>query len=82
MSNLKKITLTGAFWTLIGYGGSQVLRFGSNLLLTRLLFPEFFGLMGLVNVFIIGLALFSDVGIGVSIVQNKRGEEPAFANTA
>jgi O-antigen/teichoic acid export membrane protein len=82
MSNLKKLTLTGAFWTLIGYGGSQVLRFGSNLLLTRLLFPEFFGLMGLVNVFIVGLALFSDVGIGVSIVQNKRGEEPAFANTA
>jgi O-antigen/teichoic acid export membrane protein len=82
MSNLKKLTLTGAFWTLIGYGGSQVLRFGSNLLLTRLLFPELFGLMGLVNVFMLGLALFSDVGIGVSIVQNKRGEEPAFANTA
>jgi O-antigen/teichoic acid export membrane protein len=82
MSNLKKLTLTGAYWTLIGYGGSQVLRFAGNLLLTRLLFPEFFGLMTIVNVFIIGLTLFSDVGIGVSIIQNKRGEEPAFANTA
>ncbi|PSB22513.1 polysaccharide biosynthesis protein [filamentous cyanobacterium CCP2] len=82
MSNLKKLALTGAFWTLVGYGGSQIIRFAGNLLLTRLLFPELFGLMGIVNVFLVGLALFSDVGIGISIVQNKRGEEPAFANTA
>lgn len=38
--------------------------------------------MALVNVFMIGLAMFSDVGIGPSIIQNKRGEEPIFLNTA
>ncbi|WAL59448.1 oligosaccharide flippase family protein [Thermocoleostomius sinensis] len=82
MSNLKKRAVQGLVWTLVGYGGGQVLRLGGNLILTRLLFPEFFGLMALVNIFIMGLALFSDVGIGVSIIQNKRGEEPDFANTA
>lgn len=82
MSNLKKLALKGMVWTLVGYGGSQLLRLGGNLLLTRLLFPELFGLMAIINIFIIGLALFSDVGIGVSIVQNKRGEDPAFFNTA
>jgi O-antigen/teichoic acid export membrane protein len=38
--------------------------------------------MALVNVFIMGLHLFSDVGIGISIIQNKRGDEPDFLNTA
>lgn len=82
MTALKKLVIRGAFWTLLSYGGSQILRFASNLLLTRLLVPEFFGLMTLVNVFVMGLHLFSDVGIGISIIQNKRGDEPDFLNTA
>jgi O-antigen/teichoic acid export membrane protein len=80
--SLKKLAIRGMFWTVLGYGASQILRFGSNLLLTRLLFPEFFGLMALVSIFLMGLNLFSDIGIGISIVQNKRGDEPAFLNTA
>jgi O-antigen/teichoic acid export membrane protein len=79
---LKKQAVRGVLWTVLNYGASQVLRLGGNLLLTRLLYPEFFGLMALVNIFIVGLRLFSDVGIGLSIVQNKRGEDPAFINTA
>jgi O-antigen/teichoic acid export membrane protein len=69
-------------WTLAGYGGSQVLRLGGNLVLWRLLYPEAFGLMAIVNVFMQGLAMFSDVGIGPSIIQNARGEEPDHQNTA
>jgi O-antigen/teichoic acid export membrane protein len=82
MTALKKLVIRGMLWTVLGYGASQVLRFGANLILTRLLFPEFFGLMALVNIFIAGLMLFSDVGIGISIVQNKSGDEPEFLNTA
>jgi O-antigen/teichoic acid export membrane protein len=82
MTSLKKLAISGAVWTFAGYGASQILRFGSNLILTRLLFPELFGLMALINIFIIGLNLFSDIGIGQSIIQNKRGDEPAFLNTA
>ena len=69
-------------WTIFGYGTSQAVRLGANLILTRLLFPEAFGLMALIGVIITGLALFSDFGIGPSIMQNKRGDEPAFLNTA
>lgn len=82
MSSLKKLAIRGAFWTLIGYGLSQSLRLGANLILTRLLVPEMFGLMALVNVFILGLTLFSDIGIGPSIIQHKRGDDPNFLNTA
>lgn len=82
MSSIKQLALRGTFWTVASYGTSQILRFGSNLVLTRLLFPEIFGLMSLAYVFITGLHLFSDLGIHTSLVQNKRGEEPIFLNTA
>ena len=80
-ATIKKQAIAGTAWTVFGYGASQSLRLGSNLLLTRLLFPELFGLMALVTVFIVGLNLFSDLGTTPSIIQNKRGEEPIFLNT-
>ena len=74
--------LRSASWMMIGYGGSQALRLAANLVLARLLFPEAFGLMALVTVVTVGLSLFSDVGIGPSIAQNSRGDDPDFLNTA
>jgi O-antigen/teichoic acid export membrane protein len=71
-----------AAWTVAGFAAMQVIRFGSTLVLSRLLFPDVFGLMALVNVFLQGLQMFTDVGIGPSIIQNKRGDEPDFRNTA
>ncbi|MGF1537298.1 MAG: oligosaccharide flippase family protein [Elainellaceae cyanobacterium] len=82
MVSLKKKAIQGAAWTFIGYGASQGLRFAGNLILTRLLIPEYFGLMSLINTFILGLLLFSDLGIGPSLIQNKRGDDIDFINTA
>lgn len=74
--------LRGSTFVAIGYGASQAMRLAANLILTRLLFPEAFGLMALVSVFLVGLAMFSDVGIGLAIMQHKRGDDPVFLNTA
>ena len=82
MSSIKKLAIRGTIWTIASYGISQILRFGSNLILTRLLAPDVFGLMALVYVFITGLNLLSDIGIGSSLIQNKRGDDPDFLNTA
>ncbi|MFT5357376.1 MAG: O-antigen/teichoic acid export membrane protein [Polyangiales bacterium] len=71
----------GALFVLLGYGGSQVLRLIGNLILTRLLFQDAFGIMGLIQVVLMGLELFSDVGIGPSLIQNDRRDR-AFVNTA
>ncbi|MDH3201716.1 MAG: oligosaccharide flippase family protein [Myxococcales bacterium] len=71
---------SGALWTILGRGSGQVIRLVSNIILTRLLLPEYFGLMALVNVFLQGLALFSDIGIGPALIQNKR-EDAGFVNT-
>lgn len=71
-----------SIWSVIDFGGGQGLRLISNLVLTRFLFPEAFGLMALVSVVIVGLALFSDTGIRPLIVQNDRGDDPDFLDTA
>ena len=68
--------------TLGGYGASSAIRFASNLILTRLLLPEQFGVMALVTVIITSLYLFSDIGIGPNIIQSRSGEDPTFLNTA
>jgi O-antigen/teichoic acid export membrane protein len=80
--SLKQLAIKGTSWTLIGYGFTQLLRFGSNLTLTYLLSPSILGLVGLVYVVFGGIQLFSDFGLHQNIVQNRRGEEPNFLNTA
>ncbi len=79
---LRARALRGTAYTFLGFGAQQFLRLLSNLVLTRLLFPEAFGLMALVMVVLTGLQMFSDTGINTSIVQNKRGDDPAFLGTA
>ena len=65
--------LRGSVWTLLQYGGAQVLRLISNLVLWRLLTPDAFGLMALVGALMVGVNMFSDVGIGPSVIQHRRG---------
>ncbi len=82
LGSVKSRAIRGSIWTIVGYSGQQGLRLGGNLVVSRLLFPEAFGIMAIVNVFMQGLAMFSDLGIGPSIIQNKRGDDPDFLNTA
>jgi O-antigen/teichoic acid export membrane protein len=79
---LRKLVIRGSAFEMIGYGTAQVIRFGSNLVLSRLLFPEAFGLSALVNIMNQGLIMLSDVGLPTVIVQSPRGDEPKFLNTA
>lgn len=79
---LKAKAMRGAAWTFVGFGANKVLGLASTLVLTRLLFPEAFGLMALAGVFMTGLQMFSDIGIRPSIIQSKRGEDLDFLNTA
>lgn len=72
----------GSLLTVAKFGGSNLMRLISNLILTRLLFPEAFGLMALIHVVMSGVNLFSDLGIKASVIQHKRGDDPVFLNTA
>lgn len=68
-------------WVVVVFGLTQILRLGSNLVLTRLLEPEMFGVMAIVNVMLIGVVMFSDVGLWPSIVRNEKGTEKYFVDT-
>lgn len=81
-AQLRDRILRAGSWMLLGHMARQVLRLGSNLVLTRLLVPEMFGVMAIVTVVLIGLEMISDVGLRNNIIQSSRGEERIFLNTA
>lgn len=69
-------------WTLAGHGLGQLIRLASNLVMTRLLVPEMFGVMAIVITISMIFGMFSDLGLQQNIVQSPRGEEPEFLDTA
>lgn len=79
---LRALALRGSVWTFIGFGAKNILRLGSNLILTRLLAPEMFGLMALALVFLQGLEMMSDIGTKASIIRSDRGDDIHFLQTA
>ncbi len=74
--------LRGSLWTIVGHGISQLIRLISNLILTRLLFPEVFGLMAIAQIFVLGLIMLSDVGIISSVIRSDNVSNKKFLNTA
>lgn len=80
--SLKIQSIRAAFWSFLGKGGSHFFRMVGSLILTRILFPEAFGLMATATVFLTMVQLFSDTGTHTAIIQNPRGAEPEFLNTA
>jgi O-antigen/teichoic acid export membrane protein len=81
-SSLKLLSIRSAFWSVLGKGGGSILRIAGNLILTRILFPEAFGLMATANAIHLILQLFSDTGVNLATIQNPRGDQDAFLNTA
>lgn len=80
--SLKRRAVRGTVLSVVNVFGTQVLRLAGNLITTRILFPEAYGLMALVLVLTQGLHMISDVGIIPSIVQHERGDERSFLDTA
>ena len=61
---------------------SQLLRLVSNLVLTRLLVPEAFGLMALANTLYLALVMCSDLGVWQCVVRSARCGDERFLGTA
>lgn len=80
--SLKRKAYDSALWTVVGFGIGSILRLAGSMVLTRLLDPRAVGMMTLINTIVRGFELFTDVGVGYSIVREKRGTDPAFLNTA
>ena len=69
-------------WVVLTSGLGHLLRLGSNLILTRLLVPEMFGLMSIANTVAVIMCLLSDIGLRQAVVRSTRGDEKGFLDTA
>jgi O-antigen/teichoic acid export membrane protein len=79
---LKQRVMYSSMWVFAGQFGGQFLRLLSNLVMTRLLVPDMFGVMAVANTLIVGLQLCSYLGVQHNIIQSPRGDDRLFLNTA
>jgi O-antigen/teichoic acid export membrane protein len=80
--SLRSRILGATQWVVMGAGIGHVLRLGSNLILTRLLMPEMFGLMAIATTVGVIMIMISDIGLRKAVVRSTRGDEKAFLDTA
>jgi len=80
-SSSKSRVLNASAWVMSGIAGQQAIRLISNLILTRLLVPEYFGLMALVTSTMVLLTLLTDMGVSRSVI-NHQEDDPKFLETA
>lgn len=71
-----------AGWPVFTFGGLQVIRLITNVVLSHLLTPAVFGVMLIVNTLRTGVELLSDVGVGQNIVSHAEGATKSFMGTA
>ncbi|PHS68221.1 MAG: hypothetical protein COB23_09610 [Methylophaga sp.] len=77
----KKLLITASLWVVGAFGLSQIIRLVGNLVVTRLLEPEMFGIMAIAFVVMHGLAMFSDLGLWAFIVRHKTGTDQRVLDT-
>lgn len=78
----KKRIVSAGSWVLASYFMSQLVRLGSNLVLTRLLVPEMFGVMAIVTAINIGVFMCTEMGLKQNIFRHVQGGQPEYLNTA
>jgi O-antigen/teichoic acid export membrane protein len=82
MSISSRFLLKSTFWAIGTFVLSTAIRLGSNIVVTRFLSPELFGMILIANTFAIGMEETTDVGIGQNLIYHAKGNEPDFYNTA
>ena len=80
--SLEKKAKSGAVYIALFTVLATLLRLVNSVVFSHMFVPEYFGLLALVTTILVGLNLFSHLGLQDSVVQNPRGDEPDFINTA
>ncbi|MCK0093982.1 oligosaccharide flippase family protein [Yoonia sp. F2084L] len=80
--SLGRRVLKAGSWSLVQVVVVNGLRLASNLIMTRLLLPDAFGLMAMVGILIAGMTLFTDIGINRSVAREPDGDQDHFLRAA
>ena len=71
MGSIKKELLSGVFYTAIAKYSGILISLIITGVLARLISPDKFGIVAVVTVITFFFSIFSDLGIGAAIIQNK-----------
>jgi O-antigen/teichoic acid export membrane protein len=77
--SLKAKVASGLFWTLLQQFGYQGINFVVQLLLARILLPEAFGIIALLQIFISIANNLIDSGMASSLIRNKDVDERDYS---
>lgn len=72
--------VSGVFWTYSEKFGAEIVGFIVSVVLSRLLLPEHYGTIALVNVFILIANTFVTQGFGNSLIQKKDADDLDFSS--
>lgn len=78
---LKRIFRGEIFTAIWCFGAISVIKLGSSLVLTRLLYPEAFGIITILFSIVFVLEMLGDVGIVGLLIRHEKGNDPRFYNT-
>lgn len=80
MKHLKEKMINGLIWNVLTNGINQILIIGTAIFLSRILAPEDFGLLGMVIVFTSFAGLFSELGFGAALIQQKNTSDETYTS--
>src|SRR5699024_1179798 len=70
---------TSLFWNVGQKFGTRGIQFILQLILARLLLPEDYGIIAIVNVFIMFANIFVQSGLNTALIQKKEADELDFS---
>jgi O-antigen/teichoic acid export membrane protein len=79
--SLKARATRAAMFVLGERFSQQLLRLASNLVLTRLLAPDMFGVMAVANTLVVGAQMLTDAGLQAKLIQSEYADDERFINT-
>jgi lipopolysaccharide exporter len=79
---LKAKVFRGGAWLGTGSFAEQVVRFGRNMVLARLLAPDAFGMMAIILSGCSVIHTIMDIGVKEALIQNPRGSEDEYVGAA
>lgn len=63
------------------FAGAAAIKLVSSIVLTRLLYPEAYGIIGMIVVVMFVIEMASDMGLVPLVIRHARGKDPAFLHT-
>lgn len=81
-ASLRQRVLQSGTISVLGFGTSQAIRLASNLIMTRLLTSDAFGLMAITISMQVMMIMISDVGINTSVIRSPSSSDTRFLSTA